>query len=1362
MGPERLSRYLPAVLRQHAAALGHEAGYSWPLHGSILFSDIAGFTALTERYAAQGAEGAEALARALDIYFGGMAQVAADHGGDVIDFIGDALVVLWPVAAPDKDHLRRACEQAASCGLAMNRHLAEISGAIGASLEQRIAISAGSLEAHRISGPAQRQCFVVTGRPIQEAAEANAAAGAGEVVLAGACADLGGEGWSLDQARNGHLIVRQLSRPMDELRAWEGWEAGLAAGPAAPTPFARFLPSALARHAEAAGDERLAEFRNVSTVFVRFDDIAASAAGCSPVLQAAVTTVLGALQRFGGSFERLSCDEKGITVLAAFGLPYQSHEDDGARAVLAAREIQDSLRTAGQAASLGVTRGRIFYADTGGATRRHLCMVGDPVNLAARLMTADQGLLLCDQPTRHAAQAQLLFDEGSELEIRGRTEACRVFRPLAPRERHPRAFSDEMADRVEERALLHRRLTQQLDGSGSVTLLVGEAGVGKSRLIADCVQHARALGIRVLSCAGHGIESFNPYYPWKSLLGELLSPGAPTDMPAARATVERLVGQRGRLLSWLPLLADVLPLGYEETALTREMTGQARAAGLQGLLLHLMRQGLEGRSSLIIVDDLHWFDEASAHLLDQLLGAQAGLRAMFLIGSRPAEQAQARAAELLKKHRLDALRLDVMPADFMDEFVRIKLGVSQLPPTLVSFVLERTGGHALYSEELLHALRDSALLRIEGNRCEVVPELRTQSLEVLPDSMEGIIVSRLDALDGASQHLLKIASVIGRDFALNSLAGIVKEDIAVLAGAARAAVAGGFLIATAEEQAYSFRHAILQDVVYSLLPYAQRRQLHRQVAETIAGQPTDVGAQAAVLARHWELAGENGRAVEQLEVAAERALTRYANREAIAHLEHAYRLLGEEDSEQFQAREARWHRLLGDAHAELFDTDAAVLHYMRALDCTEWPVPATRPGLLVGLLGQAGIQLIRRLGFAPRQAAAGSDLSVKLAFAALVHSQTQRARIYQTQILAGLYHLFVALNLAERSGARNALVWAHAAMGVVLSGLSRPRSWARYYDLKARRLALESGALDLIGHANIHSALVSINRADWAALESQCDAAGEAFAALGADLRWVMGRIPLATARVLRGHFEEARPDLEACKAAMPEQGTSPFVRSWPYAAEVTIGLSCKTPCREAEAQLEDACADERMPSMDRLRCLGLLALSRWRREDRSGALRLADQAWALVGRGGLLGYWIGDGVAALVEVFLEERASYPAQARSHPAGRRARQVCREFARYAAMTPVHLPRALILRGRCRLLDGRPAATRRLLRRGLEEARRRQMPLDEALALQQLSLLNGAEASDCRLGAEAIFRRLGAEYYLELMAADPAPVPRPAR
>ncbi len=671
----------------------------------------------------------------------------------------------------------------------------------------------------------------------------------------------------------------------------------------------------------------------------------------------------------------------GDGVVAYFGYP-RAHDDDAVRATAAALRITEELPrlNARLAAELPVLRdeplemrigihsGPVVLSDTGGGGHRQRLALGDTANLTARLQSrASPGTVVISEATRRLLGPLFETEDLGAAELKGVSEPQHLHRVIAARGTATRlelAAAEGLtpiAGREQELSLLLDRweLVQAPDetvgGRGQSALLVGEAGIGKSRLLFEL--RAR-LGEKVpvwLEGRCSPYDQNSAFQPILRILESVLR-FEPDEPPEARlARLEEAVAQaplRGQPADdALALLASRLALPLEEGR-TIPLAPEAQRQRTLEVLLDWML-GLADRAPLVVVvEDVHWADPSTIELLTGLLDAAPNERVLLLLTARPDFSSP-------WGGRSDLTRLPLHPLNRrqVGEMV-VSIARGEVPAEVLQHVAAKTDGVPLFVEELTKALIESDLLiRVPG---KAGYELRGRLRDLaIPGTLQDSLMARLDRL-GPGRRVAQVASVIGREFSQELLGAVMpRTSVGDLQGALEQLTRAGLVRrrGAPPRAVYTFRHAMTQETAHQSLLRARRREIHRRVARALEERFQErVEAQPEELARHWREAGDAERAAGQYLRAGDRATARGENAEAIGHLRQGIELLDEletgpvRDELELELQVALGGPLLGAKGQSHPEVEAA---YGRALELCDQVGGSHRPPRFRALWGLA-------------------------------------------------------------------------------------------------------------------------------------------------------------------------------------------------------------------------------------------------------------------------------------------------------------------------------------------------------------------------------------------------------------------------
>ncbi|RME46898.1 MAG: hypothetical protein D6796_08395 [Caldilineae bacterium] len=683
------------------------------------------------------------------------------------------------------------------------------------------------------------------------------------------------------------------------------------------------------------------------------------------------TAIVPAIHRFDGVINKIDLNETGNKILAFFGAPL-AHEDDPERAVRAALAMQQAFADLRQtlpdeiglpdlqlSQQIGITYGYVFAGYVGTSWRREYTVMGDEVNLAARLMTiAEPDTILVSSNVRRKVETLFAFAPRGEVILKGKSDPVPVFSILGPRTvpEAPHGLPEiraPLVGRQREWDRLLSALIELLRGRGQIVSLIGEAGLGKTRLIAEMrpyIADEKRLALRWVE--GHCLSYTEvlSYHPFQQVVRQLLNL-PPEDGPweswiRLQETLQNLFPSN-QIADTLPYLAHFLdiPVGEAYQDKMRHLDAEA----LQRRTFVAIRTLIEGvtQSSpsqeaiplVVVLEDIHWLDKASLALLEYLLPLVNRIPLMFLLVYRPERhkacwQVQEKVAREFP-HCASQITLRPLSSTDSHTLLTSLIPLEKWSDEILDLILDRAEGNPLFLEEVVQSLIDDhVLVKENGNGWKL---RSTPEAVRVPDTLQGVIMSRLDRLEEPCRWALQIASVIGRTFSYDLLAQIIasqrgnKPDYCLIQLQQQGLI---YEVGRTPELVYAFKHALIQEVSYNSLLARRCRLYHRKIARYLEANPSASRSKAQsnypLIAHHAYRGQDWRRALHYQFLMGQQARQFFANHEAISHFQKAL-----ESAEHLPLRETvsqrqRIHQALGELLTTTAQYDDALTHLQEA------------------------------------------------------------------------------------------------------------------------------------------------------------------------------------------------------------------------------------------------------------------------------------------------------------------------------------------------------------------------------------------------------------------------------------------------
>lgn len=764
------------------------------------------------------------------------------------------------------------------------------------------------------------------------------------------------------------------------------------------------------------------------------------------------------IQRYEGTIDKYI----GDAVMAVFGAPI-SHEDDAERAVHAALAMQASIvrlnddldRKYGVrlALRIGVNTGEVVAGLLAGEVQRAYTVVGDAVNTAQRLESAAPlGQVLVSETTRRLAMHRFEFERRDPITLKGKSEPVVTYRVVRELDTTIEPDATSFVGRQSELDQLAVALQQARAGRGTVIAIVGEPGVGKSRLLAE-FRNTLTSDIDRMTARCASYEQSTPYALIADFIRGAFGIHAADDEVAATGALSAGLTRYAQEIESVVLAVILEIIGYPARS---TLDPERKRTLLVGFLRSVLQRAAARAPFLLAAEDMHWIDDASLKVLGELVGDTSSLPCLFITTSRPSWSPP-----------WPSQHIAVEPFDDAGGRALIE-AVLQMPVEagLAESVLGRTGGNPFFIEEVVRELQSAGQLTERDGRIGGDP----RAAERLPATVQEVLEARLDRLPDVATRVVRPAAVIGRTFWYRVLAELLPEGS--VGGGLGVLESEGFVVprATRPELTYAFRQALIRDVAYQTQLLSVRRKTHTAVGAAIEALFADrLDEFIDLLAYHYQRGDDVQRALVWLMRAADRAKSLFANEEALALYASALERAADGDGPS-------------DA-ATVLERRGEVLTLMGRYDeaVTSFGAAAERGG---GLTAARQAALLRKTGMAQNLKGTYDDAETSFAQAGALarHDGAERARI---QLQLGQLHwgrgrhadarktLEAAVRAGEAAGADDIVAEGLKLIGNVLM-MSGDRAEAQSYYERSLELYERHG--DVAGLANVHSNLAIVHR----------------------------------------------------------------------------------------------------------------------------------------------------------------------------------------------------------------------------------------------------------------------------------------------
>ena len=911
-------------------------------HGTLVFVDISGFTAMSEKLAELGREGAEELTRILNRHFTQMLDIAFAYGGIQLKFGGDAMLLLFLGQQSTARGVRCAQEMQEAM-----KSFGQVSTSRGEFLlEMSIGINTGEFFEASVGSIEDRLHYIFIGNEVDRTARIEAIANAGEVFLEPqTCQELGDDAETGEQ-REGYCKFIRLRSQMPPTYRKPPDTCSIGDPPL--DQLIHYLPTQLIERIRANPEHTNTEgeHRHVTTIFINL-------LGASEIIQergkmheAEITNIMNdyfcmmqhTVNRYDGLVIGCDLSTSGSKILVIFGAPI-AHEDDDERAIRCALEIREQLEQSGLPLKqkIGINSGHVYCGDVGSPLRKEYTVIGDSVNLAARLMSiAHEGQIVIGSSSHARTTDKFVTQAQEPIKVKGKSQPVPTY--LIEREvrwedlRRQHMNEGNLIGREDETKVLQEITALALMGQGQLLSVTGSAGIGKSRLTQELVNLWTQHGGSVYSgdCQSYGANT--PYLPWIELLGSIFNLLSTDDDKTRANKIEAAMNILCPALSeWTAVMGELLHAPIPESNLLRSLDAKLRYQRLLDITLELIQAHACINPTLLVLEDLHWADKPSLQLLDYVSRNLAEHPILLCMVYRPKEGFE---PEMLAHPNYTTIAIKELSPQASLELARAVAQAEELPEELGHVILNKSQGNPFFVEEVVKSLLDSGQLKQDSATGEYQIKGDPSQIDV-PNTIQGVIMARIDQLNSETRNVLRVASVIGRLFQYPVLKSIYPHHIEDLELFCRLDELGSFDLTRLQSPEpipeYFFKHILTQEVAYESLLFSKRRELHHKIGTYFEENCIDhIEDYYELLCHHYGRTKDRAKTLEYSAKAGDKSKRMFANQEAIGYYQRALELASElyDDTRLLQGKLCED---LGDIHELVGQYDQAIENYQVSL-----------------------------------------------------------------------------------------------------------------------------------------------------------------------------------------------------------------------------------------------------------------------------------------------------------------------------------------------------------------------------------------------------------------------------------------------
>ncbi len=838
------------------------------IEGAILFADLAGFTKLTETLASIGKEGAEELTNILNSFFEKMIDIVISNKGDVIRFGGDAMTIFLP-SSLDKA-IQTSLLLQKECSTFQN---VKMRGGVF-SLGMKIGVSFGSVYVGILGDERTGFDYFAAGNTLDNAAEAEHHAQKGEIVVSPANAEMVSNSlFDYKTTSGGFVLVKGMKFPLES--EWNLTQFEESSYPS-EKQLLDFLPYYVKEKAFLEEQKLVGEHRRTTTLFLKFSNLDLSKAENLKKLRTIYAEIANIVKKFGGIINKVDMGDKGSKLLILFGSPI-SIENQEEHAVRCSLEIINSnaLKELNVKINMGVTVSNLFSAYVGSKQRREFTVMGDGINLAARLMTVNMGKsILVNDEIFQKTKEIVEYQNFEPIFVKGKSEKINVFSPLFLKETIEKASSFVGRKKEIESAL---RVLESFEES-PLLCITAPPGMGKSDFLLKLKEIIDEKGYESIytRLAPYDREKF--FTPLKNVISHSLQLTF-TEQDSTKEIIYNSLPEQDKI--FLPLFSDLFKFNLEDNLSTKSLSSKERKDIFFAIVSRILINALSEKPHFIFIDHLDYADPSTIEFLlffSEDLQETKG-KIIFSLRDDNLEHFK----ELIGKSR--QIVIPPFSKNEVEDYLVKSEGFAPPAEFFLDFLLTKSGGNPKFLSELVSIIKSQNLAFVGPSGKYEVDEDRL-STTTFPDTLQGLFLSKVEGLSETDRSILRSASVLGTSFSIETLSSLTESPPEEIISKINSLEKTSLIkMDTWGKRPYaSFSDNLLREALYNSLNFELRRELHLKVAKFLEKEGIASSRVFPVLARHYEYGGDDEKALYYLFESAKNAKVIYDYRSCYDYL----------------------------------------------------------------------------------------------------------------------------------------------------------------------------------------------------------------------------------------------------------------------------------------------------------------------------------------------------------------------------------------------------------------------------------------------------------------------------------------------